>query len=54
MPTYPYVCRECKKKFEIVRSVAEYKPASVKCPKCGKKKVERVWSGVFVGTSKKS
>ena len=54
MPIYPYVCHECKKKFEIVRTVAAYKPGSVKCPKCGTKKVERVWGGVFVETSKKS
>jgi len=54
MPIYPFVCRECKKKFEYVRSVADYKPGSVKCPKCGSKKVDRVWSSVFVETSKKS
>jgi putative FmdB family regulatory protein len=54
MPVYEFVCLECKKNFEVIQAIGKYKPAAVKCPKCGSKKVERHWSSVFVETSKKS
>ncbi len=54
MPIYEFRCRECKKKFQVVRSIAEYDPKKVTCPKCNTKKVDRVWSGISVQTSKKS
>jgi putative FmdB family regulatory protein len=54
MPAYEYECRECHKNFQIVAPISEYNPKAVKCPKCGSKKVERLWSSVFVETSKKS
>ncbi len=54
MPVYEYTCRECKKTFEQVRPITEAPPKRIKCPKCGSTKVERVWSAVYVETSKKS
>jgi putative FmdB family regulatory protein len=54
MARYDFVCRECRKKFEISVSIGDYNPKKIACPKCGSKKVERVWSPVFVETSKKS
>ncbi|MFH1681411.1 MAG: zinc ribbon domain-containing protein [Candidatus Eisenbacteria bacterium] len=54
MPIYEFQCRTCKKKFQVVRSITEYDPKKVACPKCATKKVDRVWSGVNVQTSKKS
>jgi len=54
MSVYEFVCRDCKKPFQIVKPISQYKPRTVRCPKCHGKNVERVWSRVFVGTSKKS
>jgi len=54
MPVYAYSCLDCKRKFNEVKPVSAYDPKKVRCPKCGSKNVERVWTSVFVGTSKKS
>ena len=54
MPVYEFICRNCRKKFEIVKTVAEYGKGKVKCPKCKSSKVERRWSSIFTVTSKKS
>jgi putative FmdB family regulatory protein len=54
MPTYEYACLDCKKKFEIVEPISRHNPKNVKCPKCGKKNVDRQWSSLFVETAKKS
>jgi putative FmdB family regulatory protein len=54
MPVYEFFCRDCKKPFEVVLSVAEYDPHKVECPGCGGKKVERRWSSVTAITSRKS
>jgi putative FmdB family regulatory protein len=54
MPLYDYVCRECKKKFQIVEPIGRHDPKRVSCPKCRSKKVDRLWTGVNVHTSKKS
>jgi len=57
MPTYEFLCQKCKKRFELVWSLAQYdremkrKP---KCPKCGSTSVDRQISAVQVKTSKKS
>jgi len=54
MPTYEYRCLNCKKPFEVVMSIREYEKGKVKCPKCGKRKVEQRISAFMVQTSKKS
>lgn len=54
MPTYIYKCLNCKKPFEVVMSISEYEQGKVKCPKCGKKKLEQQISQFMVQTSKKS
>jgi putative FmdB family regulatory protein len=54
MPIYAFVCRGCKKKFEVLEPITEYNRKTVVCPKCKSKKVERVWGEVNVVTSKKS
>ncbi len=55
MPVYEYRCLDCKKRFEIVESIASHDPGKrLKCPKCGSRNVERQWSSVFVETAKKS
>ena len=54
MPVYEFLCRDCKKEFEIVASISDYDAAKVTCPACGSEKVERRWSTVFAVTSKNS
>jgi putative FmdB family regulatory protein len=46
MPIYAYKCRECDEKFESFRAISA-SDEDVACPKCGKKKPERVVSSVF-------
>lgn len=55
MPMYDYTCRECGHEFQTVERMSEHeKKKTHKCPKCDSKKVERVFAGAFVQTSKKS
>jgi putative FmdB family regulatory protein len=56
MPTYEFVCTECRKKFDLVLTVAQYeKRKSVRCPNCeSSRNVRRRPSGFFALTSKKS
>jgi putative FmdB family regulatory protein len=54
MPTYEYLCQNCKKPFEVVMSISEYEKRKVKCPKCGKGRVKQQITGFMVQTSKKS
>ena len=55
MPTYEYVCKDCKKTFTVIATFAEHekgtKPA---CQHCGSTNVEQNYSSVTVITSKKS
>jgi putative FmdB family regulatory protein len=41
MPTYEYECEACGHDFEEFQSMAE--PPLTKCPKCGKKKLHRLF-----------
>ena len=54
MPHYEFFCRDCKKLFTKILSLADYEKGRVMCPKCGSKKVEQRWSAFTVITSKKS
>jgi putative FmdB family regulatory protein len=57
MPTYEFLCQKCKKRFELVLSLAQYDremKKKTKCPKCGSTSVVRQISTVEVKTSKKS
>ncbi len=54
MPTYEFKCLNCQNKFQIIESITKYDQKKVKCPKCGEKKLERLFSGVYVQTSSKS
>ncbi|MEN3187007.1 MAG: zinc ribbon domain-containing protein [Atribacterota bacterium] len=56
MPTYEYVCTECGEKIEIYATISEQeKGLKVTCPKCGSKKVARVFGNIMVmGGSKGS
>lgn len=41
MPYYPYRCLDCKRRFEIFLSYAEYGQKPVTCAHCGSSKVQR-------------
>jgi putative FmdB family regulatory protein len=57
MPTYEFLCQKCKKRFELIWSLAQYDremKKKRKCAKCGSTSVVRQISTVEVKTSKKS
>jgi putative FmdB family regulatory protein len=54
MPSYEYICKECKKRFTLILSMAEYEKKRPACPKCKSKKVEQVPAAFFAVTAKKS
>ncbi len=54
MPSYEYVCKECKKTFSVTMTLGEYGRAHVPCPKCKSKRVEQKPAAFFAVTSKKS
>ena len=41
MPTYQYVCQNCRKRFEIFMSYEEYGSNPVHCPHCQSESVQR-------------
>jgi putative FmdB family regulatory protein len=41
MPTYPYRCTDCHKRFEIFMTYSEYGTLPVECPHCGSANVVR-------------
>jgi putative FmdB family regulatory protein len=43
MPIYEYKCRKCGEKFDAYRPLSA-SDGMVKCPKCGEKNPERVFS----------
>ena len=55
MPQYEFQCAKCGKQFTIQESMREHEQHhKVKCPKCGKTRVQQRYGSVLVQTSKKS
>jgi len=56
MPAYDYKCLKCNEIFTIYISWTqkEKEEESLKCPKCGKTEVQRIYSPFTAVTSKKS
>jgi len=54
MPIYDYMCLECGHEFQRVERISEHEQTDPRCPKCESAKVERVLTGAFVKTGKKS
>lgn len=54
MPLYDYVCEECGHEFQVSERISDHEKARRKCPKCKSERVERVFTGAFVKTGKKS
>ena len=54
MPTYDFVCQDCKTPFEVRMSITAYSDGSrPRCEKCGSDKVERTFTAVNVLTSER-
>lgn len=41
MPTYDYSCQDCRRRFELLLSYADYGAHTVTCPRCGSVNVRR-------------
>lgn len=54
MPVYDYRCNNCRKKFSLKMTVSQLEKGKPKCPKCGSKKTQKLVTGFFAVTSKKS
>ena len=54
MPTYEFLCKKCKKVFEVTLSISDYEKRKYKCPKCKGKKVTQQISPFQTVTSRKS
>ncbi len=54
MPTYSFVCRKCRKRFEEILTFREFEKGKRKCPKCGSLDVVQVLEVFFAKTSRKA
>jgi len=54
MPTYDYVCRECRQQFEVFMSFSEYGKRKVLCLHCGSTNVRRRVTRVRIARSEDS
>lgn len=56
MAMYEYRCKECEHLFTVTQTISEHEShkGKPKCPECGSKKTERLWSGFFAKTASKS
>jgi putative FmdB family regulatory protein len=54
MPTYEYICKECKKTFSLTLTVSDHDSKRIACPKCKSRKTEQQYGSFFAVTSKKS
>lgn len=54
MPTYPYICQNCKTSFIVSQSYTEYGKSEVLCQHCNSKNVSRRLARVRVARSEES
>jgi putative FmdB family regulatory protein len=54
MPTYEFLCRDCRKSFTLSLSLAEHEKGKYQCPKCKSRHVEQQISTFQTKTSRKS
>lgn len=54
MPLYEYTCKDCKKEFSKIMTLAEYNRGDIECPQCKGKNLEQKPASFFAVTSKKS
>lgn len=51
MPNYPYRCLDCKRRFELFLTYAEYGQKTIRCPHCASEHVQRRITRVRVARS---
>jgi putative FmdB family regulatory protein len=54
MPTYDFHCPKCHRRFSRTMTISELVRRRQSCPSCHSKRVEKLVSGYFAITSKKS
>src|SRR5512133_3927538 len=54
MPTYDYVCEDCKQRFDVFMSYSDYGKLPVKCAHCGSEHVRRRMTRVRIAKSDES
>jgi putative FmdB family regulatory protein len=54
MPTYPYTCLKCRKRFDVFMTFSEYGTRRVHCPHCQSDQVQRRITRVRVARSEDS
>jgi putative FmdB family regulatory protein len=54
MPSYEYRCQDCRKRFEVFMTYAEYGAKTVACPHCGSSSVRRKIGRIRVARSTES
>ncbi len=54
MPTYDFICLDCRKRFEVFMSYQEYGTRPVKCVHCGSEQVRRRLTRVRIARSEES
>lgn len=54
MPTYEYLCKDCRDLFEKTLTLTAHAREPIACPKCGSKNVEQELTTFYAVTSKKS
>ncbi|OPY12492.1 MAG: Zinc ribbon domain protein [Syntrophus sp. PtaB.Bin138] len=53
MPTYEYICMDCREKTEVFATISEKeKGLKLTCPKCSGKKLVQFFGRVNVGASR--
>jgi len=54
MPTYQYRCLNCKKRFEVFMTYAEYNTKTVSCSHCGSENIQRRIGRIRIARSEDS
>jgi putative FmdB family regulatory protein len=52
MPTYDFKCKKCRKPFTVIAPISRV--GKTKCPKCGKRDIERIYEAFTAITKKKT
>ncbi len=54
MPFYDLKCRDCGKEFNIMASMSDRERQAIKCPDCGSRELDQIFSNVNIIRSRKT